>query len=706
VKPEAARRLAWGLLGLGVVIAGTGMVLAVLNANALVQNAFFVAIFVSMAAIGALVASRRPGNAIGWLLLWTTLAIGTGFVTDEYSTYALVTNPGALPGGVWAAWASSWAWAVGIIPLVTFLFLLFPDGRLPSRRWRSIAWAAVLVLAIVTVGGMLNPKMDTSVEVKNPIGIEGAGNLIDSVVGVAFLLLVVIGLLSVWSLFQRYRRSDGDDRQQIKWFALAAAILIGWLVVTSIGQAVGITWLYESWFNTLVSGLAFLAIPVAVAVAILKYQLYEIDVVIRKTVVVGVLAAFITVVYAAIVVGIGAVAAGSVSNRFLPIVAAVVIAVAFQPVQAAARRLANRLILGPRATPYEVLSAFSERVAGTYATEDLLPRMARILGEGTGAARAEVWLRVGEKLRPAATWPPDGATRSDPIPILDGELPSLGPGVDALPVRQDGELLGAIAVTKPPSEPLSAEEAKLLAHLAAQAGLVLRNVRLTEELRARLDELQASRVRIVAAQDQERRRLERNLHDGAQQQLVALAVKQRLAEGMVRRDPEKAVSMLAELQQDTSEALENLRDLARGIYPPLLADKGLTSALEAQARKSPVPSEVQATGVARYPQETEAAVYFCCLEALQNVSKYADAARVTISLSGGNGELAFSVADDGRGFDAATTPLGAGLQNMADRLAALGGSIEVQSQPGEGTTVAGRLPVPAGPAGALLIRPP
>ncbi len=706
MKPEAARRLAWGLLGLGVVIAGTGMVLAVLNANALVQNAFFVAIFVSMAAIGALVASRRPGNAIGWLLLWTTLAIGTGFVTDEYSTYALVTNPGALPGGVWAAWASSWAWAVGIIPLVTFLFLLFPDGRLPSRRWRSIAWAAVLVLAIVTVGGMLNPKMDTSVEVKNPIGIEGAGNLIDSVVGVAFLLLVVIGLLSAWSLFQRYRRSDGDDRQQIKWFALAAAILIGWLVVTSIGQAVGITWLYESWFNTLVSGLAFLAIPVAVAVAILKYQLYEIDVVIRKTVVVGVLAAFITVVYAAIVVGIGAVAAGSVSNRFLPIVAAVVIAVAFQPVQAAARRLANRLILGPRATPYEVLSAFSERVAGTYATEDLLPRMARILGEGTGAARAEVWLRVGEKLRPAATWPPDGATRSDPIPILDGELPSLGPGVDALPVRQDGELLGAIAVTKPPSEPLSAEEAKLLAHLAAQAGLVLRNVRLTEELRARLDELQASRVRIVAAQDQERRRLERNLHDGAQQQLVALAVKQRLAEGMVRRDPEKAVSMLAELQQDTSEALENLRDLARGIYPPLLADKGLTSALEAQARKSPVPSEVQATGVARYPQETEAAVYFCCLEALQNVSKYADAARVTISLSGGNGELAFSVADDGRGFDAATTPLGAGLQNMADRLAALGGSIEVRSQPGEGTTVAGRLPVPAGPAGALLIRPP
>ncbi|TMK66818.1 MAG: sensor histidine kinase, partial [Actinobacteria bacterium] len=173
------------------------------------------------------------------------------------------------------------------------------------------------------------------------------------------------------------------------------------------------------------------------------------------------------------------------------------------------------------------------------------------------------------------------------------------------------------------------------------------------------------------------------------------AVKQRLAEGIVRKDPEKAASMLAELQQDTSEALENLRDLARGIYPPLLADKGLTSALEAHARKSPVRSEVQATGVGRYPQEAEAAVYFCCLEALQNVAKYADASRVAITLSGGNAELAFSVADDGRGFDAATTPLGAGLQNMADRLAALGGSIEVRSRPGEGTTVTGRLPVRA-----------
>jgi hypothetical protein len=204
-----------------------------------------------MACIGALVASRRPDNAIGWLLLWTTLTIGTGFATDEYSRYTLVTRPGALPGGVWAAWVSSWAWPVAIIPMVTFLFLLLPAGHLPSRRWRPVAWASVALLAVVTVGGMLNPKIDASVPVKNPIGIEGAAGLIDSAIGAAFLILAVVGLLCAWSVVLRFRGSRGDERQQIKWFALAAGILIGWLVLSTIGQAAGITFLFDSWFNTL-----------------------------------------------------------------------------------------------------------------------------------------------------------------------------------------------------------------------------------------------------------------------------------------------------------------------------------------------------------------------------------------------------------------------------------------------------------------------
>jgi signal transduction histidine kinase len=217
-------------------------------------------------------------------------------------------------------------------------------------------------------------------------------------------------------------------------------------------------------------------------------------------------------------------------------------------------------------------------------------------------------------------------------------------------------------------------------------------VRLTEQLRARLTELQAAQKRLVAAQDEERRRLERNIHDGAQQQLVALAVKARLARTLTERDPARAVEMLSQIEDETQAALQDLRDLARGIYPPLLADKGLVAALEGQARKSPVPVDVRAVDLGRFPQEIEAAIYFSTLEALQNVAKYAGATRVTLALAQRNGSLTFTVTDDGRGFDPTSTGYGTGLQGIADRLGALDGSLEVTSAPGAGTCVTGTVP--------------
>jgi signal transduction histidine kinase len=197
----------------------------------------------------------------------------------------------------------------------------------------------------------------------------------------------------------------------------------------------------------------------------------------------------------------------------------------------------------------------------------------------------------------------------------------------------------------------------------------------------------------VAAQDQERRKLERNLHDGAQQNLVAIKVKLGLAEMFAAQDPGKAKAMLVELAAAADEALDTLRDLARGIYPPLLADKGLKAALSAQARKATLHVRVEADGVGRYDQDVEAAVYFCCLEALQNVQKYADATKATIRLSEADGRLRFEVEDDGKGFDPATQKKGSGTQNMEDRLDALGGSVEVRSAPGHGTAVVARLPL-------------
>ncbi len=293
-------------------------------------------------------------------------------------------------------------------------------------------------------------------------------------------------------------------------------------------------------------------------------------------------------------------------------------------------------------------------MAGTYDVEDVLPRMATLLGEGTGARDAIVWLRVGDELRPEATW---GTNGSEPLAVAmrDGELPPIPDASKVVAVRHRDELLGALTVTKPPNDPLTPAEGKLVDDLAAQAGLVLRNVRLTEELRANLDELRASRQRLVTAQDGERRRIERNIHDGAQQQLVALAVQTRMAESLAGTDADRERELLRQVQAGLQDALDDLRDLARGIYPPLLADQGLGAALEAQARRSPVPVTVDADGIGRYPQEAEAAVYFCVLEALQNVAKYADASHATIRLSGSATELRFEVEDDGRGFDPAAT---------------------------------------------------
>jgi signal transduction histidine kinase len=317
-----------------------------------------------------------------------------------------------------------------------------------------------------------------------------------------------------------------------------------------------------------------------------------------------------------------------------------------------------------------------------------------VLAEGTGADRTEVWLRAGGVLRAAASWPERAtgdraeatvAVRGQDLPILPGDL--------AVAVRHQDELLGALTVSKRQGESLTPIERNLLDDLAHQAGLVLKNVGLTGELLARLDDLRASRQRLVAAQDEERRKLERNLHDGAQQNLVAIKLKLGLAAMLADKDPDQALKAIAELKDDTDEALDTLRDLARGIYPPLLADKGLKAALASQARKATLPVTVEAEGIGRYSQDIEAAIYFCCLEAMQNIQKYAGAGRGTIRLREADGALRFEVEDDGAGFDPATQKKGSGLQNMEDRLDALGGTLDLRSSPSHGTTLTASVPL-------------
>ncbi|MFY9614064.1 MAG: histidine kinase [Candidatus Dormiibacterota bacterium] len=634
--------------------------------------------------IGALIVVRRGSHPIGWILQAVGIVALITAVNEDYIGYALVIRPGSLPFGHAMVVVNSTIWEAAFLLFAVALPMLFPNGRLLSRRWAVVYVFAVIFVVLAFVGNALVPGPTTKYSgVTNPIGVPSLRPVAETIQNLAILpgLATLIGVVA--SVVVRFRRSRGAERQQLKWFFFAALLIPVNFILN----------------GTPVAGVAYLTIlplvAVAIGLAILRYRLYDIDVVISRTLVYGSLAAFITAVYVGIVVGIGTlVGSGGKPNLVLSIVATAIVAVAFQPVRERLQKIANRLVYGKRATPYEVLSQFSERVAETYAAEEALPRMARVLAEGTGAERAQVWLRAGSILHPAATWPEaNGSTPSSQSITVQGQLLPELPADQAVPVRHQGELLGALTVSKRQGESLTPIEQKLLDDLAHQAGLVLKNVGLTAELLQRLEELRASRQRLVAAQDDERRRLERNLHDGAQQNLVALKVKLGLAEMLAEKDPDRVKQLLAELKGDTDEALETLRDLARGIYPPLLADKGLTAALEAQARKATVPVEVDAGGVGRFPQDIEAAVYFCVLEALQNVQKYAGAGKARVRLREEDGALTFEVVDDGKGFDPATQKKGSGTQNMEDRLDALGGSVKLESAPGQGTSIRGSLPL-------------
>lgn len=669
--------LPW-IVGAGsLTLLALALVLSILNGSD--EDLFTIVIAIVMVlgytTLGAMAAAREPRNPTGWLLMSIALGMVLSAASEEWFRYTSVTSPGSLPLRVFMGWLTGWS---GFIMLASIPLLLFtfPTGHLPSPRWRWVVRATMGAIALGWLAGILKPgPIDHGyAAITNPTGVESLRKVVE-VAQTASLLGLVGGLAAVVSLVLRYRQADGDERQQIKWVAYAGtlgAFFLTALVAIGPGedeQSLAVT----IFFFGLVLCLG-VAIPAACGIAILKYRLYDLDLVIKKTVVFGILVVLMMAAGLFVLLILSNPLAAIAPDETLAVgLAGVIIGSLVWPMWRVSRRVADRVVYGGRSSPYEILTAFSGRVAETYSSEDVLSRMATVLGEGTGAEQATVWLSVDGEPRLATVWPPG----SD----VPGALAE-----DAVWVVHQGDPLGALAVRMPPSDPMGPSKLRLVEDLAAQAGPVLRNVRLIEDLRD-------SRKRLVAAQDEERRKLERNIHDGAQQQLVALTVKLRLAEQLAERDVTRTREMLGQLQDEATAALEDLRDLARGIYPPLLADKGLAAALQAQARKAAVPTTVEADAVARYPQDVEAAVYFSCLEALQNVAKYADASRTSVHLAQTNGSLAFTVSDDGRGFDTAATTHGTGLQGMADRLEAIGGSLRVRSEPGRGTSVSGQVPL-------------
>jgi signal transduction histidine kinase len=394
------------------------------------------------------------------------------------------------------------------------------------------------------------------------------------------------------------------------------------------------------------------------------------------------LTAFVVLVYVVVVLG-GGVLLGRTSapSLGLSVLATAAVAVAFDPIQSRLESAVSRAVLGGRSSPYDVVRRFTTTLADQRPDSELPERMARVLADGTGAESAQVWVDMVDRGVLAATWPP-------------AHVPAEGSVARRMPVRHGEENLGALVVFVRPGVTLTPVEERLFAGLADQAALVLRGARLRAELEQRLaalstraEELRVSRERLVDAHDAERRRLERDIHDGAQQHLVALAVNLRLAGTLAARSPDRADPLLAEQERAAEEATETLVRLARGIFPPRLEAGGVAEALQPAVEGMGPSCEMTAIGVGRYPLPIEATAYFCCLEALQNAAKHAQASSTRVVLVGTVDALEISIEDNGRGFEPGTGRAGAGLTNIRERVESVGGELTISSAPGLGTRI-------------------
>jgi signal transduction histidine kinase len=576
----------------------------------------------------------------------------------------------------------SWGWAPAFFVVLTVGLLWFPDGQPPTPRWQWVAWAtlAILILALPLVIWTYRPSGTV------PYSYSGDAGDVGVLVSVAALVTA-----SVASLVVRYRRSSGAVRHQIRWIAWAGAFLGGTMLLLILDDATTLVNVSES-AVVAVLGVAELLVIAAFWIAITRYRLYDIDVVVSRTVTYGALAIFITALYVAIVVGLGNLfGQGDNPNLVLRIGAIAAIALLFEPVRSRVQRWANRLVYGRRATPYEVLARFSSGAA-TETDDEVLERIPRLIVDGTGATRATLWKVDGERMRPEAWWPDDATPPAPSGPVVASWS---DPAADySVIVGHRGEILGGLSLVAGRGESLAPAEEELMQNLAGGLGLAMRNARLTDDLRHRVAALAESRERILTAADEARRDLERDLDMGPQQELVAVKVKLGVVRSRAaRQDATQTAEVLGQLEQEVGTAITSVRDFARGIYPPLLEADGLTAAVSAEGDKAAFPVTIEADGVRRYSREVETAVFFTVLEALQNAAKYADPTSATIKLVDDGRRLSFDVVDDGSGFDPRIEGEGSGIPGMRDRIDAAGGELAVASTLGGGTTISGAVPV-------------
>jgi signal transduction histidine kinase len=691
---------AWCLLAAPVAIgiALGGLVVSVDAEGPTATQIVSVILVVLWAVAGVALGVRRRQDRLGPIVLAGAIAGGVTCLAE-----ALVANA-RLDDSTDDLAAIALRLGLTVLPAFALhIFVALPDGRLTVRaRQRSVVAGYAVGLAI---GGALCVDL---------------GSIAAWPITALWITAMAAG---IYAASMRYRIAGAVERRRMQW--------IGWgITVAAEGVLVMIALrLLTDWPHD--PGAVALAmtglVPIAIIAGTQPKMVARVDILLTHTVALAGLTALILGIYVIVVLGLGRTPDGSERTLLLlSMVAAAIAALLYLPARRWLTERANRLVYGVRVAPDETLRTFGQRLTRSIPLDELMLQLAENLRSSMVLASAEVWTGQDGRYERMA-----GVPHRQPTPItigtkelsvvaragvsggtwLDIWVPQLvGPsGSSAMrvaPVAHSGLLLGFIVVSrKPDGEPFTETEDTVLTEIARQIGLALHNVQLDtalqaslDELRIRNQELQESRARIVAAGDSERRKLERNLHDGAQQHLVALAVKLRLAGDAVEDDPEDAMAMIDEIKGDVQTAIAELRALAHGIFPPLLVSGGLNDALPAAAGRAALPTTVDLVDVGRYGNDIEAAVYFCTLEALQNAGKHAgETATAAVTVVEADGVLRFEIRDDGAGFDMANGSAkdGHGFVNMQDRLGAFGGKVDVVSVVGEGTTITGAIPLPS-----------
>jgi signal transduction histidine kinase len=627
-----------------------------------VSGAGFLLGALAYATVGAVILRRIPDHRVGWLFLVLGVLYALNSLAYAYAQHALYAAD--LPLGVAAA--KVWGALELVAPLLALPLLLLPDGRLPSRRWRPAVALVLVALVLLPVSRELMPGRleNPFAVVVNPwgVGTRGFFATLDMVGWVFTWVAMVLGVAAVVT---RLRRSRGAERQQLKW-VLAVTAAVGIVTVLTMG-----TWFIwpqgHLQVRMAVIGVSFAAIPVAAGMAILRYRLYDVDIVVNRALVYGALTVLLGATYAAVTLLLGtALGSGSATATA---VATLAVAVAFRPLRVRLQDGVDRRLERARYDALQRVTTFLEDVrAGRAVPEDVEALLRDVLHD----RRLELWLRLAESERYV-----------DVRGAAVEEVP--GDGRARAPISRAGTALGEVVY-----DAATQERPDLLPRVVEAAGLAIEIVRLRAELRRQLDEVAASRRRIVAAGDDERRRIERDLHDGAQQRLVSIGLALRHAQHELG-DEGAALPAYATLEAAMDEiavAITELRELARGLRPSQL-DAGLGPALEDLAGRVPLRVAVDATRE-RFPAGVEAAAYFIACEGLTNAAKHARASSVALSARRSNGTLVVCVSDDGVG--GARPARGSGLSGLADRIGAHGGILRIESERGAGTRLIAELP--------------